>query len=100
MHCLNAHQKYIPTFCSLANNEKFILIMSNSDPNIDTALVCFITKSVKRKKFMKRNTKMRVQGTTCTWKEQMPLPNIHLNKGKYPQSGIKRTFNILVPYLI
>ena len=28
---------------------------------------------------------MRAQGTT--WKEQMPLPNIHLNQGKYPQSG-------------
>ena len=27
---------------------------------------------------------MRVQGTT--WKEQMPLPNIHLNNGKYPQN--------------
>ena len=25
------------------------------------------------------------QGTT--WKGQWPLPNIHDNKGKYPQSG-------------
>ena len=25
----------------------------------------------------------------------MPLPNIHLNNGKYPQSG---NFNMLVPY--
>ena len=32
-----------------------------------------------------KKTKARVQGTT--WKEQMPLPNIHLNKGKYTQSG-------------
>ena len=30
-------------------------------------------------------TQTRVQGTTC--KEQIPLPNIHLNKGKYPQSS-------------
>ena len=28
---------------------------------------------------------MRVQGTSR--KEQMPLPNIHLNKGKYGLSG-------------
>ena len=28
---------------------------------------------------------MRVEGTT--WKEQMPLPKIHLNKGKYPHTG-------------
>ena len=28
---------------------------------------------------------MRVQGTTR--KGQMPLPNIHLNTGNYPQSG-------------
>ena len=28
---------------------------------------------------------MKVRGTT--WKEQMPLPNTHLNKGKYSQSG-------------
>ena len=27
----------------------------------------------------------RVQGTTL--KYQLPLPNIHLNKGKYPHSG-------------
>ena len=25
------------------------------------------------------------QGTT--WEGQMPLPNIHLHKGKYPQNG-------------
>ena len=30
--------------------------------------------------FMK---KMRVQGTA--WKEQMPLPNLHLNESKYPE---------------
>ena len=37
---------------------------------------------------------MRVQGTT--WKEQIPLPNIHLNKGKYSQSGkeLKNVSNI------
>ena len=28
---------------------------------------------------------MRMQETT--WKGQMPFPNIHLNKGKYPQSS-------------
>ena len=28
---------------------------------------------------------MRIQGTTI--KGEMPLPNIYLNKGKYPQSG-------------
>ena len=33
---------------------------------------------------------MRVQGTT--WKEQMPLPNIHLNNGKYPQNSKGLTF--------
>ena len=32
-----------------------------------------------------KQTKMRFQGTN--WKEQMPLPNIHLKKGIYPQSG-------------
>ena len=28
---------------------------------------------------------MIIQG--ITWKGQMPLPNIHLSKGKYPQSA-------------
>ena len=32
-----------------------------------------------------KKDQMRVQGTT--WNEQVPLPNIHLHKGKYPQSG-------------
>ena len=32
-----------------------------------------------------KKTKTRVQGTT--WKEQMPLANMHLSMGKYPQSG-------------
>ena len=38
-------------------------------------------------------TKTRVQGTT--WKEEMQLPNIQLNKGKYPQSG-KELFNFSI----
>ena len=42
---------------------------------------------------MKKKTKMRVQGTTC--KEQIPLPNIHFNKGKYPQSG-KEIYNFSI----
>ena len=45
---------------------------------------------------MKKIPKTRVQGTT--WKEQMPLPNIHLCKGKYPENG--KEFNIYFSYLI
>ena len=37
------------------------------------------------KRIHTKKTKIRVQGTS--WKEQMPLPNVHLNKGKYLQSG-------------
>ena len=36
---------------------------------------------------MKKKTKKRVEGTT--WKGQMPLTNIHLNKGTYPHSGVE-----------
>ena len=34
---------------------------------------------------MKKKTKLKVQGTS--WKEQMPLPNVHLIKGTYPRSS-------------
>ena len=39
---------------------------------------------------------MIIQGTT--WKEQIALPNIHLNKGRYPQSD--KELKMLVPDLI
>ena len=48
---------------------------------------------------MKKKTKLKVQGTS--WKEQMPLPNIHLNKGKWPQSGKELyTFSSISIYAI
>ena len=39
-------------------------------------------------------TKIRVQGTT--WKEQMPLPNIHINNVNIHRSVKK--LKMLVPY--
>ena len=43
-----------------------------------------------------KKTNTRVQGTT--WKGQMTLPNIHLNKAKYLQSS-NENFNMLIIYL-
>ena len=41
-----------------------------------------------------KKTKTKVHGTI--WKEQMPLPNIHLNKGKYLRCGKElKNFSIL-----
>ena len=37
------------------------------------------------KRIHEKKTKMRVQETT--WKDQMTLPYIHVNKSKYSQSG-------------
>ena len=42
----------------------------------------------------KKKTKTGVHGTT--WKRQMPLSNIHLSKGYYPQSDTKlKHFSII-----
>ena len=52
-----------------------------------TKYATYILVQNKCHKFESEFIKKRPKRESCTWKEQMPLPNIHLNNGTYRQSG-------------